>query len=159
MAVKDDYGYVYVINFGDDKSFKIGFTTTEPEERLKSIQRTSVVMPNTMSLVMSSLAHQPFYLEQILHSKFDTSKIKGEWFELSFPDLVDVYKILYTVGGDGELHPNWFSLVPNDYQLYIDNSAVTLEFTELFFNKKDLEKHKKENDEAFDHIKKIMEEK
>lgn len=153
MAVKDDYGHVYVINFGDDKYFKIGFTTTEPEKRLLEIQRTPVIMPNTMSLVMSAFLDHPYYVEQILHSKFEGRRVKGEWFELNFPDLVDVFRVLYSINGSADLHDNWFDVVPKDYQKYIDNHALSTDFPTLFFTKEDKHKFDTAFETAFADIK------
>lgn len=149
MAVEDKQGWVYVVNFGDNTTFKIGFTCSEPEHRLRDIQRSNVVMPNVMSLVMTSFVDQPFYLERILHSKLSQKNVRGEWFNLSFPDLVDVYKALYSIGNQVDLYDNWFDIVPKDYQEYINHGAINLDLPLLFFTKKDKEKFNKEVSKAF----------
>jgi hypothetical protein len=120
-----DFGYVYVLDFGDGKRFKIGKTILEPKLRVASIQHgvRSVVKLPDMSMVMFGTSDNPYYLEQLLHMKFDDEHVGGEWFNLSFPDLVEIYQILYAVGSV-ELTDHWFEIVPGDYLDYLKHGAV-----------------------------------
>lgn len=106
-------GEVYLIDYGDGKTFKIGFTTLDPITRLKQIMKGNVIMP--MQLVFTCYTDTSCrMLEEMLHMKFDMSHKGGEWFYLEFQDLLDVYRAMDTFGGV-MVHDRWYELVPNEF--------------------------------------------
>lgn len=120
-------GYVYVIDYGDGETFKIGHTIGDPETRLREIARTSVRMPDKYrpQLVMAALTCTNCRrLEGLLHLLFEERNVGGEWFRLDFVELVNLYQSLYSFGGV-ELYDRWYELVPNNYKRYIDGSAIS----------------------------------
>ncbi len=62
------------------------------------------------------------YLEDLLHMKYDSNHIRGEWFEFSFMELVELYQALETFASV-QLHQRWYEIVPNDYKEYIEHGA------------------------------------
>lgn len=111
------HGYVYVIDYGDQETYKIGYTTVDPQSRHAQITKgLPVIMPKT-ALVMSVRTNtNARYLEEILHMKFDDCHIKGEWFQLHFTDLIELYMIVQHLG-EVELYDRWFDIVPEDAPL------------------------------------------
>jgi hypothetical protein len=119
-------GNVYVIDYGDGVTFKIGYTTVDPEVRIKQIARGSVIMP--MHLVMSVHTDtNAFFLENILQMTLDTDHVNGEWFKLDFPKLVEIYQCMSFFGGV-QLYDRWYELVPEDHQKMIDYYVISNNF-------------------------------
>ena len=118
-------GYIYIIDYGNQKSFKIGYTTKHPAERLKEISRGTVLMP--MKLVAYAYCTtNAYYLEQLIHMDLDSQYVHGEWFDLDFPRLCDVLLVLSIIGGIVEYTDHWYDLVvPPDYEEYIKHGAIT----------------------------------
>lgn len=116
-------GYVYVLDYGDGETFKVGHTTGEVEQRIKQISKGNVILP--MRPVMSLLTSTNcYYLENIIQMRLDDQHIRGEWFKLSFVELVELYQILKFFGGV-DLHERWYDLVPKDYEEYINYCAIS----------------------------------
>lgn len=71
-------GTIYYIACPTTNRVKIGFTTGDPEKRLRTLQTGS---PTQLTL----LGHEPGTLagEQELHRLFDVHRIQGEWFALA----------------------------------------------------------------------------
>lgn len=116
-------GHVYVVDYGDGVTFKIGHTTVSPEARLKQIAKGSVIMP--MQLVMSvDTTNNAHFLENVIHMALDSDHVRGEWFKLDFVKLVELYQLL-NYFGHVELYDRWYEVVPKDYQHYIDHGALT----------------------------------
>lgn len=126
-------GYVYVIDYGDGETFKIGCTTTNPEKRMSQINKAAVLMPKKygMQLVMSGEVSNCYYLEQLLHSKFDVLHDNGEWYKLGFPELVEVYQILSLLSDEAELYDRWFDLLPDDTQAYFEHGVILTHYPRL----------------------------
>lgn len=115
-------GYVYVIDYGDGKTFKIGHTTDSPDERLHQIARGDVIMP--MRLVMHAYIRTNCrLLETLIQMQFDPNHVLGEWFRLNFAQLIEVYSCLKGFGDSVELEDRWFELVPDDYDRYLHGAA------------------------------------
>lgn len=78
-------GFVYFIQEEDHGSIKIGYSTKNPLERLKSIQGNN---PRRLHIAgtIETLACQ--FVEGELHKKFDAYHISGEWFDASL-ELVE----------------------------------------------------------------------
>lgn len=71
-------GLVYFIMCTDSRRCKIGFTTGKVEKRLASLQTGSA------SQLAAVLMHPgTIESERRLHEKFASSRIHGEWFELT----------------------------------------------------------------------------
>lgn len=123
--MEQKWGEIYVIDFGDMKNFKIDYTTAGSANRLKTICKGPVLMPNKMELVMSfEVSTNVRAVESLMHLKFDDNRIKGEWFELDFVDLVELYQTMYGLSDRQVLHSRWFEIVPTDYEKYIEHCAI-----------------------------------
>lgn len=118
-------GYVYVIDYGDGKTFKIGMTRTGPQNRMAQINKAAILMPKQygMKMVMSGEFANCYYLEQLLHDRFESLRDNGEWFKLDFPDLVETYQV-FTILGDSTLYDRWYELVPYDHEGYISHGVI-----------------------------------
>jgi hypothetical protein len=128
-------GYVYLIDFGDGKTFKIGQTKHEPELRLHQIAKGNVIMP--MQLVMEVYTETNCgLLETLLHMNFDNNHIRGEWFRFDFFDLVDIYQAMSSFGG-ARLHDRWYELVPDGYDKFIEGGRISSKLP--YFDKKEAE--------------------
>lgn len=75
-------GFVYLLEDwrNDERAFKIGFTTTSVEKRVKQLQTG-----NSADIVIVSSYQTPNYLkvEKHLHKLFASSHKRGEWFDMS----------------------------------------------------------------------------
>lgn len=123
--MEQKWGEIYVIDFGDMKNFKIGYTTVGSSNRLNTIGKGPVLMPNKMELVMSfEVTTNVRAVESLMHLKFDGYRVKGEWFDLGFVELVELYQAMYGLSVRRTLHNRWFEIVPNDYENYIEHCAI-----------------------------------
>jgi len=79
-------GYIYLIGeVGNENRFKIGSTRGKnANNRLKQLQTG-----NSEELYVKHIyeTSRPFKLEKMLHNKFKSSNLVGEWFELSKDDV------------------------------------------------------------------------
>jgi mRNA-degrading endonuclease YafQ of YafQ-DinJ toxin-antitoxin module len=75
-------GYVYLIGeIGNEGKYKIGSTRAKSvDKRLKQLQTG-----NSSALFIKELyeTEHPFKLEKMLHNRFKSHNLIGEWFELS----------------------------------------------------------------------------
>ena len=71
-------GWVYFIVCADTRRCKIGFTKAHPEKRLANLQTGS---PG--ELVLCVMHPGTPDTERQLHERFASSRIRGEWFELT----------------------------------------------------------------------------
>ena len=120
-------GHVYLIDYGDGKTFKIGHTINEPQKRFMQIGGSSVIMP--MHLVFSAHVDSgnAMFIENALHMRFDADHVRGEWFKLDFADLVDCYQVLQFFSyGRTKLYDRWFELVPDDWSEYLERGSIGL---------------------------------
>jgi hypothetical protein len=118
-------GYIYVIDYGDGKKFKIGMTNGKVETRFRQIANTSVLMP--MHLVMEAFVYNARQVENLLHLKFEPKHIRGEWFELKLMDLVELYQTLSLLGTPA-VHDHWFSFIPEDIHRLRELADVYVNF-------------------------------
>lgn len=118
---KETAGYVYIIDYGNGKSFKIGHTSKDPEKRLSQISSGTVLMP--MKLVFAVEFDNRVLLEKILHSRLYDKKIQGEWFDLDFIELVELYQILFYFG-EVKIYDHWYEIVPKDIDIFIKNQII-----------------------------------
>lgn len=79
-------GYVYLIGeIGNENRFKIGSTRCKDiNKRLKQLQTGN---SEELYIKESFETTRPFKLETMLHNRFKTSNLIGEWFELSKDDV------------------------------------------------------------------------
>jgi hypothetical protein len=79
-------GYVYLIGeIGNENRFKIGATKCKDiNKRLKQLQTGN---SEGLYIKESFETTRPFKLETMLHNRFKTSNLIGEWFELSKDDV------------------------------------------------------------------------
>lgn len=131
-------GYVYLLDYGDKNTFKIGQTKHEPDLRFKQISGGhNVLMP--MHLVITAHTYTNcWYLEQVLHMLFDHRHIKGEWFDLhDIDDLLMIFDVLRVFSnGNLVLHSRWFELMPKDYKEMMNHGAIE-PHRDMIFNKED----------------------
>ena len=84
MGFKDHKeGFVYLIHCVGFPYYKIGLSQQSPKKRLDILQQGS---PFRLKLVLSIEIHEIYLAESILHSKFDKSKVRREWF--NFTDYI-----------------------------------------------------------------------
>jgi hypothetical protein len=78
-------GHVYLIGeVGNDGKYKIGSTRAKNvDTRLKQLQTGN---PSQLYIKESFETDHPFKLEKMLHNRFKSSNLIGEWFELSEAD-------------------------------------------------------------------------
>lgn len=91
MKISELYGYVYLVE--SRGRFKIG-QSKHPFKRLKSLTTGS---PDSMRIVHSFRSLLYKFIEQQLHMKFASKRIRGEWFLLE-PADVDYIKSLDGLG-------------------------------------------------------------
>lgn len=76
------FGYVYLLEDwrNDERAFKIGFTTTSVEKRVKQLQTG-----NSADILIVAKYKTKNYLkvEKKLHHVFASSHKRGEWFDMS----------------------------------------------------------------------------
>jgi hypothetical protein len=79
-------GYVYLIGeIGNENRFKIGATKCKDiNKRLKQLQTGN---SEELYIKESFETTRPFKLETMLHNRFKTSNLIGEWFDLSKDDV------------------------------------------------------------------------
>ena len=107
-------GYVYILDYGDGKTFKIGQTRYHPSGREKHITNgLPVIMPKIRLVMYLDMFENCYYLEQLIHMHYDSNHSNGEWFDLRFIDLVELYSML-SFFGPVTLADGWYDIVPDD---------------------------------------------
>jgi hypothetical protein len=74
-------GYVYLLKFRSD--YKIG-ASNDPDRRYGEV---ATQMPEAMIKVHTIKTDDPFGVEKYWHQRFDSRRLKGEWFRLSQADV------------------------------------------------------------------------
>lgn len=80
-------GFVYLLC--DGEHFKIGMTKSTIEKRISQLQTG-----NSNEIYISSY-HQtnyPYKIEQMMHIKYGSSRVKNEWFDLTVEQVVNFRK-------------------------------------------------------------------
>lgn len=79
-------GYIYLIGeIGNENRYKIGSTRCKDiNKRLKQLQTGN---SEELYIKESFETTHPFKLETMLHNRFKSSNLIGEWFELSNEDV------------------------------------------------------------------------
>lgn len=70
-------GYIYFIYCSELSAMKIGFTTKNPEARLKQLQTGSPVTLHMLGWITGEQAY-----EQELHERLAAIRMSGEWFNV-----------------------------------------------------------------------------
>ena len=79
-------GYVYLLYEDNDESrYKIGSTRqNDINKRIKQLQTGN---PNHILIKSSFKTDKPLKLEKMLHNRFESVRVNGEWFELNKRDV------------------------------------------------------------------------
>lgn len=77
--------FVYLIREISEKvKYKIGMTRGTVEKRLKQLQTGN---PNELTLIDSYQTENPFYIEKMLHFKYNQKNVMNEWFDLTMDEV------------------------------------------------------------------------
>lgn len=71
---------VYLMQYGQSSSYKIGKTVRSGEDRLKELNGTKA--PHEIILHEEIFSDNASFLEKVLHQRYVDSRTRGEWFEL-----------------------------------------------------------------------------
>lgn len=74
-------GYVYLLRFRSD--YKVG-ASADPERRFGEV---ATQMPQAMTKVHTIKTDDPFGVERYWHKRFESRRLKGEWFKLTITDV------------------------------------------------------------------------
>lgn len=87
-------GWVYVIEEMGQHLFKVGQTTTTPQERLRQLQTGN---GQKLDLLAAFTCEKPGIVEKQLHKLLETrtQRMQGEWFALPREQMLDVLMHLY----------------------------------------------------------------
>lgn len=111
-------GYLYILDYGDGKQFKVGITTKSPKTRADAIQRNAgmlLPLPIESELIISlEMDTNPYYLEQLLHMTLADKHIGGEWF--MFDDLGELAELVSIIKPFGilEYFDRWYDIFASD---------------------------------------------
>ena len=109
-------GYVYFVQEAELLRIKIGFTTSHPLQRLKTLANAS-----SQALIFLGFQIGDELLEKKLHAKFNAIHCRNEWFHAA-PDLLAyIEKLSYGTEFEKELRK--FTLAPG--QLRPQSTAGT----------------------------------
>ena len=76
-------GFVYLLC--DGERFKIGMTRGKIEKRIAELQTGN---PNEIFISSYHETEYPNRVERMMHTRYQTSRIKNEWFDLSADQVV-----------------------------------------------------------------------
>lgn len=81
-------GFVYLLC--DGESFKIGMTKQKDiYHRIAELQTGN---PNEIFISAYHKTNYPYKVEQMMHARYKTSKIKNEWFNLTLQQVINFNK-------------------------------------------------------------------
>lgn len=83
-------GTVYIIQIKGTSFFKIGVTKGLAEHRLKYFQ---TYYPFELNVVHVINCDNAYRLEWSLHQKYNIKRVRGEWFDLSDQDIIEIKNI------------------------------------------------------------------
>jgi len=83
-------GFVYLLC--DGEHFKIGMTKKDIHKRISELQTGN---PNEIYITSFHETNYPYRIEQMIHFRYHTSKIKNEWFDLSLEQVINFKKLCY----------------------------------------------------------------
>lgn len=76
-------GFVYLLC--DGEHFKIGMTKQNICKRISELQTGN---PNEIFISSYYETNYPYKIEQMMHIKYNLSKIKNEWFDLTLEQVI-----------------------------------------------------------------------
>lgn len=81
-------GFVYLLC--DGEKFKIGMTKqNDIHKRIAELQTGN---PNEIFISAYHKTEYPYKIEQMMHFKYQSSKVKNEWFNLSLEQVINFQK-------------------------------------------------------------------
>jgi hypothetical protein len=110
-------GYIYLVS--DGEYTKIGATTYNPRKRLNEIQ---VGNAKKLTLIDSYRAERRISTEKMLHKKYSSKHIRGEWFSLSAIDISEILNNRIQSSNNDE-----YSLINQDIIDAIGNAGIFLQ--------------------------------
>lgn len=123
-------GYLYILDYGDGETFKIGITSGDPSLRSNQVTRNvGALVPNhkgTKLLISLEMSTNPYYLEQLVHMSLADHHEVGEWFKLSIDQLADLVGRIKPFGYL-EYYDGWYELFEDDFIGYVVNGAYPME--------------------------------
>ncbi|NOG73758.1 GIY-YIG nuclease family protein [Roseicella sp. DB1501] len=96
-----DPGFVYIIGASQDGPFKIGYSGS-PLKRVSELQSSNPNKLNLFYLMKTGLVASRA-VEREIHSHFSNCKIRGEWYDVSIQEVIDVLRIIHPTGVDAKL--------------------------------------------------------
>lgn len=78
-------GFVYLICDSANNLYKIGVTKGSIEKRLKELQTGNAT---ELHIAAYHETDYPYRIEKMLHSKYTSNNVHGEWFELTAEETV-----------------------------------------------------------------------
>ena len=85
--------FIYIIQLGDTGIYKIGISK-DPHKRIKQLQTKC---PIPLNLIFFNYGHDYDFAERYLHYHFKRQRVKGEWFDLSAEDILEVTSRLFPI--------------------------------------------------------------
>lgn len=86
-VLKNKSGYIYVVGY-ENGPYKVGMTTGNIKNRLTALQTAS---PKEINLYYTSLyTDSIFELEDKILCELKSFNIKGEWFDINLPNLLEI---------------------------------------------------------------------
>lgn len=87
-------GYVYLLNVVGTSFYKVGITSGDPNDRLRTLQTGNA---NELRLVEARYQENPQSVEQSIHQYLAEYRVRGEWFETELALIHDAYTAMNTM--------------------------------------------------------------
>jgi hypothetical protein len=120
---------VYLMQYGQSSSYKIGKTSRTGEERVKELNGTKA--PNEIILHEEIFTYNASFLEKVLHQRFSDSRTRGEWFELK-PEQIFEFVTLSKVSKFQPLTKDTISGLEKNALIFSESQEIE---HDLFWNK------------------------
>jgi hypothetical protein len=88
---KQEKTFIYLIKDEDTGFIKIG-RSIDPENRLRTLIKQDTLMPRPNNFRLMNCWEDSSMTEIALHNEFKAKRVRGEWFNLSTGDLLDIYE-------------------------------------------------------------------
>lgn len=85
--------YIYLIRDKRSQAIKIG-KSDDPVKRLAALQRQATLMPEPHDLELIDYRLAVPETEKLLHDKYRSKNVRGEWFRLTAADLEEIKEAL-----------------------------------------------------------------
>lgn len=119
----DPVQYVYFVQAEDTRYYKIGYTTQDPEDRLKQLSTSS---PHQLRIkgVVPFASREGEVAEQKLHDELDDCRLNGEWFEMTDRECKEAWSMAREWSRQSDLEWLYFELHALTYELRIDHRLL-----------------------------------